>query len=307
MKRLSRDPGARVKRLLRQEVNFGCPVRYSDGTGCGSPLLTYHHFDPPWKVMKSDPAASHNPDGIIALCPPHHTQADAGQWTNQQLKDFKRHPFVDDLLRVQWPWTPETLVVRAGQALVVNGGAPLRLDGRPVIAFRAASIDALGTRTIEFDSDIRDESGAKWLAIQQSWFDLRLEGTTDVKFTPSARQLDVHRDDQARLTLRLDRLTPEEFLESMRAAGMSGEMPANALSTVDRSGGIDSSGRVPVVTLRGRFVSKYADVKISESRFQLRPLLPGFEKDEVNIPFIVSDANHLSIRRPGGQEFVRIG
>jgi hypothetical protein len=36
-----------MKRLLRKEVHFGCPV-----DACGSPFLTYHHFDPPYRKGK---------------------------------------------------------------------------------------------------------------------------------------------------------------------------------------------------------------------------------------------------------------
>src|ERR1044071_4697508 len=130
MKKLSRDPGAEIKRLLRQEVNYGCPVRYPDGNGCGSPILTFHHFDPPWEGNHV-----HNPGGMIALCPEHHHQADGGLWTKDQLQDFKRNPFVDDALRVRWPWAPETLVMKVGPSLVIGSGSPIRLDGRPVMKF----------------------------------------------------------------------------------------------------------------------------------------------------------------------------
>lgn len=59
----SRDPGDQIKAMLRREVNFGCPVRHVDGTGCGSPILTFHHFDPPWATC-----FAHHPEGMIALC-----------------------------------------------------------------------------------------------------------------------------------------------------------------------------------------------------------------------------------------------
>jgi hypothetical protein len=48
---------------LRREVNLGCPV-----AGCGSPFLTWHHFDPPWKLEHH-----HRPDefraGVGERCP----------------------------------------------------------------------------------------------------------------------------------------------------------------------------------------------------------------------------------------------
>jgi hypothetical protein len=68
-----------VRRQLRQEVGFGCPVE-----NCRSPYLTYHHFDPPWKEKKH-----HDPAGMVALCRPHHAQADAGTFTREQLRRLK--------------------------------------------------------------------------------------------------------------------------------------------------------------------------------------------------------------------------
>jgi len=69
-----------VLRKLRSEVGFGCPVHM-----CGNPYLYWHHFDPPWQSRQH-----HNPEGMIALCGEHHAKADAGAYTNDQLRSFKR-------------------------------------------------------------------------------------------------------------------------------------------------------------------------------------------------------------------------
>lgn len=58
---LSRTPPIEVRRQLRKEVNFGCPV-----DGCGIPYLTWHHFDPPWNEKEH-----HDPNGMLALCANH--------------------------------------------------------------------------------------------------------------------------------------------------------------------------------------------------------------------------------------------
>lgn len=76
--KLSRTPPSAVRRILRREVMFGCPL-------CGSPHLEYHHFDPPWSIKKH-----HDPAGMIALCAAHHDQADVGTFTKDQLADLKR-------------------------------------------------------------------------------------------------------------------------------------------------------------------------------------------------------------------------
>jgi hypothetical protein len=77
---MSRKPPAHVKRQLREEVGFGCPV-----PGCGLPYLEWHHFDPPWHVTNH-----HNPESMIALCRTHHIQADHGAFSVDQLHELKQ-------------------------------------------------------------------------------------------------------------------------------------------------------------------------------------------------------------------------
>jgi hypothetical protein len=74
---LSRTPPEEIRRALRQEVGFGCPV-----PGCASPYLEYHHFDPTWAEEHH-----HRPEGMIPLCAEHHAKASA--WTSAQLRQMK--------------------------------------------------------------------------------------------------------------------------------------------------------------------------------------------------------------------------
>lgn len=69
-----------IRRNLRKEVGFGCPI-----PGCGSPFLEWHHFDPPW-----EPLHINNEPGMIALCGVHHPQADQGAWTDDQFRKLKK-------------------------------------------------------------------------------------------------------------------------------------------------------------------------------------------------------------------------
>jgi hypothetical protein len=76
---MNRKPPTEVRRALRKEVGFGCPI-----DGCDKPYLEWHHFDPPWNVQEH-----HNVSGMIALCGEHHKKADAGTYTKEQLIRFK--------------------------------------------------------------------------------------------------------------------------------------------------------------------------------------------------------------------------
>jgi hypothetical protein len=80
--KLSRDPPTAVKHQLRQEVGWGCPMRDVGTDYCGSPYLTYHHFNPPWHKEHH-----HRPEDMVALCWTHHGQADA--LTPDQCRELK--------------------------------------------------------------------------------------------------------------------------------------------------------------------------------------------------------------------------
>ena len=75
----NRRPPMSVRRELRREVTFCCPVR-----DCNRPYLTWHHFDPPWRTEHH-----HRPEGMIALCREHADNADSGAFTDEQLREFK--------------------------------------------------------------------------------------------------------------------------------------------------------------------------------------------------------------------------
>lgn len=82
---MNRTPPIEVRRILRGEVGFGCPV-----PDCGNPYLEWHHFDPPWREREH-----HDPTGMVALCAEHHGKADAGAFTKAQLRAFKQsHPSI---------------------------------------------------------------------------------------------------------------------------------------------------------------------------------------------------------------------
>ena len=89
---MNRTPPKAVLNELRSEVGYGCPV-----ADCGSPYLTWHHFDPPWREQKH-----HNPEGMVALCRIHHDMADASSFTADQLRALKAQPSSGVTGRLEW-------------------------------------------------------------------------------------------------------------------------------------------------------------------------------------------------------------
>jgi hypothetical protein len=97
-----RTPPVAIRRQLRQEVGFGCPI-----SACGNPYLEYHHFDPPWHV-----AHKHDPAGMVALCAEHHAKAAA--LTVEQCRALKQAHQTRDEVRGRFEWMREEVLAIVG-------------------------------------------------------------------------------------------------------------------------------------------------------------------------------------------------
>lgn len=115
----------RVKKQLRLEVGFGCPIE-----GCGSPYLTYHHFDPPRRIRE------HNqPAGMVALCRKHHDDAEGGAFTTEQLRAMKTEGAArNERIKGQFLWRRQQLLLHCGQALTFEAPIALAFNGIPVVS-----------------------------------------------------------------------------------------------------------------------------------------------------------------------------
>lgn len=120
---LQRDPPAEVRRRLRHEVGFGCPV-----PRCGSPFLEYHHFDPEWHIEHH-----HRPEGLIPLCPTHHAQAAA--FTVSQLRQFKKVARAAASPSGRFEWMRRELVGAVGGCLYHETPILVQLGEEPMIWF----------------------------------------------------------------------------------------------------------------------------------------------------------------------------
>ncbi len=131
---MDRRPPAAVRRKLRKEVGFGCPVQ-----GCGNPYLYWHHFDPPWNERQH-----HDPDGMIALCGEHHDKADAGAYTKDQLRELK----IEGVKRAEevkgrFEWMRHRLLVVVGGNFYYETPIIFRFRDDPSIWFNRDEDDRL--------------------------------------------------------------------------------------------------------------------------------------------------------------------
>jgi hypothetical protein len=127
-KSIRRDPPPSVKRQLRAEVGFGCPVLVDD-VPCANPFLTWHHFDPEWHVRHH-----HNPDGMLALCREHHDQAGIGAYTLDQVRAFKcgaveRAPEVEKRMH----WMRDQLVLVSGGTIFPRMATLYQQNGHRIV------------------------------------------------------------------------------------------------------------------------------------------------------------------------------
>lgn len=123
---MNRKPPEHVKRTLREEVGFGCPV-----PNCGRPYLEWHHFDPPWHQENH-----HDPKGMIALCREHHIQADHGAFTKEQLHNLKQTG-KDTWKQIsgKFSWMRNRLLAVVGGNFYYETPIIFKFRGRPVIWF----------------------------------------------------------------------------------------------------------------------------------------------------------------------------
>jgi hypothetical protein len=122
---VDRTPPIEVRRSLRREVGFGCPV-----DGCGNPYLYWHHFDPPWRERQH-----HDQRGMIALCAEHHAKADAGAFTKDQLHALKVNMGQALEISGRFDWMRQRLLAVVGGNFYFDTPIPVQIHGVQVVAF----------------------------------------------------------------------------------------------------------------------------------------------------------------------------
>lgn len=174
---MDRKPPAAIRRALRKEVGFGCPVG-----GCNSPYLSYHHFDPPWEEQEH-----HNIDGMIALCLPHHKEADVGAFTQSQLRQFKLldQRQLNQRIRGRFNWKREDLLIVAGSNFFIGSPTILETSTRKLIWF-AQNEDGFST----INMDLYSSRGQLVFSMRDNdW--ITIPTLDDLICPPSARSLKV--------------------------------------------------------------------------------------------------------------------
>lgn len=173
---MSRYIPVNIRKKLRNEVNYGCPV-----SGCGSPYLSYHHFDPPYEKGES-----HNPEGMIALCLGHHKQADIGTFTNKQLRELKQNPFLSEPeVKGRINWLRNEVIFKGGGFLAIRTNTFLKVAGKKTIWAKRTH-----NGTLLLNMDVRRKDGSKLLQIIDNDWVVR-GPISDLEVTTGGRIIDV--------------------------------------------------------------------------------------------------------------------
>lgn len=115
-----------MKKQLRQAQGFVCAV-----PDCLNPYLYYHHFDPPWEEQQ------HNePDGMIGLCGEHHPKADAGSFTRDQLREYKRHAAEHAAeVKGRFDWLRHKIMIASGGIFYIDNTIEVQIGNTPTMWF----------------------------------------------------------------------------------------------------------------------------------------------------------------------------
>lgn len=198
MTTLSRTPPAEMRRHLRKEVNYGCPI-------CRSPFLTWHHFDPPWPQCHA-----HKEEGIIALCPTCHQQAEGGAYTNQYLHELKVTHILEPPLG-SLPWHIKS-------ALINFGGNFFFAQSATIFSVRVARQEVFSMQIDEsgylrLNASIWNSKDALVLRLIENDIVSYLENIGDLECTAQARKLSVvSKENDARFSLEFKRANPDEAI-----------------------------------------------------------------------------------------------
>lgn len=210
---MDRNPPEKVKKILRQEVRFACPI-----PGCANPVLTWHHFDPPWCDEQH-----HNPKGMIALCTSHHPLADGGTWSRSQLRSFKQNPPEIESIRKKFLWSESKVLYRLGGNYAANCPYIITISGTPIV-WHTTSKEG----RILFSLDIRDEDSSQILLLEENFLSLEYHKISDLFINTYENHLKVWSGTRkVGLELRLCHLSLQELSAQLEKDSIK------ALSTIE--------------------------------------------------------------------------
>ena len=188
---------------LRREVGFGCPK-------CRSPFLTWHHFDPPVHE-----AGMHwNVDGIVALCPLCHADADekgdsAGAYSMEEMRALKKSKQSAEEVKGRFPtWEDKKrLLVRLGGVYADTNSPLFSINEIPQII---VGKNEAGLLCLSFE--LRNSQDQVILRMDENWLTAYPANVHDMIVTPKTKEVKIWLDkENIGLELSFKRITMAEL------------------------------------------------------------------------------------------------
>lgn len=152
-----------VKRTVRQRCRFGCVV-------CGSAIIQYHHFDPPYEE-----AVEHKAEGITLLCGGHHDEATRGLLSMTTVQRKNAAPYCMRQPPRHLMDLSDPIRIVAGGAIFMGTGPLILVDDVPL--FEIVVRDGMASVNARFT----DEAGRTVIEIRENELRVR-DGFWDATF-----------------------------------------------------------------------------------------------------------------------------
>lgn len=239
-------------------MNFGCPVE-----GCGRPCLKFHHFDPPWEKQHH-----HNPQGMIALCAEHADYADASRWTNDQLRQLKKNPFITrQSIMSNYGYLRLNTVCNIGN-LAYGVRNILEIDDERVIGFEK---DKDGFYRLNLL--LRNSQGLEIFKMENGDWIANTGNLYDLNCTARGRELTIlSKDQQTKVIMRFEDFAQDKFQEKFVNSGWELDSIHWFLSE------IGSPQQIPVWSVSGRLRWKNRVISIQD-----RKIIERYDEGGINV------------------------
>ncbi|WP_379159404.1 HNH endonuclease signature motif containing protein [Paenibacillus sp. sgz5001063] len=272
----SRIPPTEIRRELRKEIDFGCPIQ-----GCGSPFLEYHHFNPPWHE-----GHTHNLEGMIALCPSHHIMADRGTWTIKELELLKKQKANNKVnpVRGKLYWNLINSVVMAGSNfLIVQDRLSLRVLENEIFGL---SENENGQMTL--NALLRDQSGEIIIHIIDNDIIVAPDKINDFVCNASGNKI------------RIESRKSQIYLEFSIKREKINKMPQDLVNLIS-----SAQVEIPLISLKAKVISNLFDISIQNNQIVLDFRKLGYDKTSLSNR-IIGPSGSINIT-VNNHEFVHLG